>query len=72
MFAPVVRRFVIACHEVAERLHGQVLVEELARQIAQHRLVFAESEVLRRFFAHRSALYFDFARPSTRSPRMLR
>ncbi len=43
---------------------------KLARRVAQHLLVGAEAEVLR--LRHALLSYFDFARPSTRSPRMLR
>ncbi len=62
-------------HQPAQGLDGQALVEELARQVAKQGLVFSEAEVSRRGvrLGHRSPLaYFDFGRPSTRSPRMLR
>ena len=57
--------------ERAQALDGQVLVEEAAREVAQQLLVFAEAEIPGRCSRHRVA-YFDFGRPSTRSPRMLR
>ena len=61
-------------HERVQLVRAVVVLEEPARRIAEHRLVFAESEVLG-LFRHRRVLtssHFDFGNPSTRSPRMLR
>ncbi len=70
----------IAGDELAQLLDRQLVVEELARHVADECLVLAKSEIPRhghgvRVFRHRvfpPVRYFDFGRPRTRSPRMLR
>jgi hypothetical protein len=67
----LVGRIGVGRDELAQALDRYVLVEEAAREVAQHRLVLTETEIAGGSRLHRRA-HFDFGRPSTRSPRMLR
>src|SRR4029077_12502583 len=64
----LVRLGLIRRDETADLVDGRHLVEELPRRVAKDLLVLTESVI---FGLCHAVSYFDFAMPSTRSPRML-
>ena len=61
---------VVTGHQFVQFVAAAVVRKELSSRVSEHGFVFTKTKVFRLFSHDRS--YFDFGRPSTRSPKILR